>query len=242
MHLLLTRPLADDDPLPELLRARGHTVTQDPLLRIEPLQPVAVDASGIQAVVVTSSNALRGQETSGLLAPLTDLPLFAVGRATAAAARQLGFADIRTGDGEAADLVSSLTTALNTSKGAVLYLRGLDVAFDLTTPLQAAGFDVRSCVVYRAVAAKAFAPETIAGIARGSIQGVVLMSPRTAETYAELAVSAGIAGELPYLVHYCLSSRVAEPLQDLVDIPVRVPMRPELQELVALIDLDATQS
>ena len=37
-----------DDPLPDLLRAHGHTSLSDPLLRIEPLHPPSIDLSGVQ--------------------------------------------------------------------------------------------------------------------------------------------------------------------------------------------------
>ena len=242
MHLLLTRPTSDDDPLPDLLRARGHSVTHDPLLRIDVLAAPKIDVSGLQVIAVTSSNALRALSLSPLLPRLRSVPVFAVGDATAAAATALGFSDVRRGEGTAKDLLPAIVADLKPAAGAVLYLRGEEIAFDLSAPLTASGFAVQNAVVYRAVAAKAFASETIAGFARGAITGVVLMSPRTAETYVHLAETAGLASELSFLKHYCLSQRVAEPLGDLPDVSVRIARRPNLQELVALIDLDATQS
>ena len=242
MHLLLTRPKSDHDPLPELLRARGHTTAHDPLLRIDLLPPPKFDPARLQAIAVTSSNALRAIDGTETLASLLTLPVFAVGDATAAAARTMGFAQVRTGGGAAADLLPTILGATKTENGAVLYLRGETVAFDLAAPLTAAGLTVIAAVVYRAVAAKAFAPETIAGLVRGTISGVVLTSPRSAETYAHLAEIAGLAGEVAHIPHFCLSARVAAGLSDLADSSVRIARRPNLQELVALIDLDATQS
>lgn len=242
MHLLLTRPTSDDDPLPELLRAHGHTVLQDPLLRIDFLSPPAIDATNLQAIAVTSSNALRAIQRSSALPRLSRLPVFAVGAATTAAARGLGFSDVRTGEGAAADLLLKLTGGLSPDAGALLYLRGEHIAVDLAPGLISTGFTVRSEIVYRAVPAKSFAAETIAGFVRGRLDGVVLMSPRTAETYADLAETAGLAGELAHITHFCLSRRIAEALAGLEDVRVRIPARPEVQELVALIDLSATHS
>ncbi len=242
MHLLLTRPTSSDDPLPELLRLHGHTVVRDPLLRIELLPVPDGDIAAVQALVVTSSNALRAFQASSARPRLTHLPVFAVGAATAAAARSLGFADVRTGDGRAGALLPLLTAHLWPTAGHLLYLRGEHVAVDLEPQLVSDNFTVRSQIVYRAIPARSFAAETVAGFVRGLIEGVVLLSPRTAETYAELAEAAGLARELAHVTHFCLSPRIAEALAGLDDVRVRSPSRPEVQELVALIDLSATQS
>jgi uroporphyrinogen-III synthase len=179
---------------------------------------------------------------SPALARLQHLPVFAVGTATANVARALGFSTVYSSEGTAIDLARTIPAGPEPLAGPVLYLRGQDVAIDLAPILEGAGHVVKSAIVYRAVPVKAFAAETIAGIARGTIGATVLMSPRTAETYADLAESSGLTGELAHIVHYCLSRRVAAPLAALADVPVRIPTRPNLQELVALIDLDATQS
>ncbi len=242
MHLLLTRPKSDDDPLPELLRARGHTSVHDPLLRIDFLPLPIIDAANLQAIVVTSSNALRAIAGTKALTDLLHIPLYTVGIATANYSKTLGFSRIFPGNSSVSPMILPLLSRIETGWGPVLYLRGEDVAFDLGKPLRDAGHEVQEAVVYRAVAAKAFAAETIAGLARGAITGVVLMSPRTAETYVHLAETAGLVSELSFLPHYCLSERVAAPLGELADVHVRTPKRPNLQELVALIDLDATQS
>ena len=242
MHLLLTRPKSDDDPLPALLRARGHSVSIDPLLRIDALPPPDIDLSQLQAVAVTSSNALRVLRGGPLHARILHLPVYAVGGGTAGTARLMGFNDVRHGEGTARGLIPDLVAGLAANQGSVLYLRGENVAADLAPPLLAASVSVISAIVYRAVPAKTFAVETIAGLVRGSIEGTVLLSPRSAEAYADLAEAAGLGRELAHIRHYCLSDRVAAALTTCGEIPVRIPLRPNLQELVALIDLDATHS
>ena len=59
---------------------------------------------------------------------------------------------------------------------------------------------------------------------------------------AGLVSAAGLSPEIRKPAHYCLSDRVAAPLAALPGVSTRISTRPALQELVALIGLDATQS
>jgi len=239
MRLLLTRPQIDDDPLERMLRAVGHEVVREPLLTIEHVSPGEIEPAGLQAVVATSANSLRGW----LPAPdLTAIPLFAVGNATARAAREIGFAAVTAGETGAQDLAATLLARLDPAKGRVIYLRGEDVAYDLEAPLWAAGYDVDSRRVYRAVPVAKFSSRTLAALSTGQIGGVVLLSPRTTQSYLRLIAQHGLGEVARGLVHFCLSERVAAQLTGTSNARIRIPARPNLQELVALIGAEATQS
>ena len=242
MRLLLTRPKSDDDPLPGLLEAAGHSIIVEPLLSVESLQPAPLIEGVMQAVVATSANAIRAAKGGALLGPVLALPLFAVGTATATAARDAGFKHIVEGPGTARDLVPFMLARLKPQDGGILYLRGELVAFELAPELGQAGLDVQERIVYRAVPASAFSPLALKGLRQGKIDGVVLLSPRTATIYAGLVSAAGLSPEIHKPAHYCLSDRVAAPLAALPAVTTRIATRPSLQELVALIGLDATQS
>jgi uroporphyrinogen-III synthase len=84
-------------------QALGLTATAVPLFTIIPLAWAAPDPAAHDALMLTSANALR--HGGDALARYRHLPVYAVGEATAAAARAAGFADIRTGTGDAADLL-----------------------------------------------------------------------------------------------------------------------------------------
>ena len=239
MRLLLTRPITGDDRLEALLRSGGHNVVVEPLLTIEQLPCGPIEAAGLQAVVATSSNALRAL---GQNMQLNGLPLFAVGAATARLAREHGFNTVVEGQAGAGELAELLIASLKPGRGAVLYLRGEDVAFDLDAALQTAGLTVDSRRIYRAVPAKGLSASTTASLTAGGFEGIVLMSPRTAEIYLRLADHAGVLVRLQGLVHFCISNRVAAPLIAKGLGRVCVPARPSLQELVALIELEATHS
>ena len=95
----------------------GLEPVEVPLFDVMPMVWDAPDAAGFDSVAMTSANAAR--HSGGALSRYTHLPLFAVGETTAAAARTAGFADVRTGRGDAGDLGTLLS-------GRVLHLTGTD--------------------------------------------------------------------------------------------------------------------
>jgi uroporphyrinogen-III synthase len=62
MHLLITRPLPDAERTAEALRARGHTVTLAPLLRVEPIADARFGPGPFAGVILTSANAVRAMQ------------------------------------------------------------------------------------------------------------------------------------------------------------------------------------
>src|SRR5882757_8597644 len=88
---LVTRPRAEAAALAEALAARGIEAIVEPLLDIHYRDEPAPDLAGVQAVLCTSANGVRA------LARLSrgrKVPIFAVGEATAARAREEGFARV----------------------------------------------------------------------------------------------------------------------------------------------------
>jgi uroporphyrinogen-III synthase len=102
---LVTRPSEDAAPLARALASRGIEALIAPLLTIVPVpnaaQALADALVGAQALLVTSANGARhlaGASTR------RELPVFAVGDASAAAARLAGFRAVASAGGDVADL------------------------------------------------------------------------------------------------------------------------------------------
>src|SRR5262245_62851046 len=86
MRVVVTRPQADAERTAAALRARGHDVLVTPLMRVE---PIAVDLDGQwTALAITSANAPNAIARNPAHDTLVKLPLLAVGRRSAEAARQ----------------------------------------------------------------------------------------------------------------------------------------------------------
>jgi len=242
MRLLVTRPEPDAPRLGALLEQAGHEATIEPLLSVSLEGGEPIDVEGAQALVATSRNALRALKASPALAEARGLPLFAVGKATAAEARALGFATVVTGAGTAAELVAHVVSALDPAAGLIVHLAGATLATDLAGELEAHGFRVVQPVVYRMVPATALSDQTVEQLGSGEIDGVMLMSPRTAAVYVALIRKHHLAAAVRTVLHFCLSRAVVRRLEPLGDVPARVAEAPRLEDLLALIDAAAAEA
>ncbi len=241
MRLLVTRPEPDASRQAETLAARGYEPVLAPLLSIETMRDVPLGLDGASALIVTSRNALRALASHAERGGAVRLPLFAVGEATAKNAAALGFANVITGPGTGEALAELIAATLDPAAGSLVHLSGETVAFDLKSALKAKGFTVRQPALYRAVPASAFAPEVLSLLAAGKLDGVILMSPRTATTFAELAGQHGLATQASRLVCYCLSGAVAKAAEPLA-ARVVVAASPREEDVLALISAVAASS
>jgi len=242
MHLLVTRPEPDATEMKTRLEAMGHRVTVCPLLAIDlaPGAPIRLD--GVQALIATSRNAIRSLARSTAIGQARTLPLFVVGAATAAEARVAGFTRIIEGPASARDLVPLIAGKAAPGKGALLHLAGDTLAYDLKAALGTAGFEVREEIVYRARTLEKLESGVADAIRTGSLEGVILMSPRTASVFAGLVTDAGLADGARKLGYFCLSETVAEALNSLAPPRVRIAPRPNTEEVLALLTQPAPES
>lgn len=241
MRVLVTRPEPDATRQAERLAARGHEPVVAPLLLIEPARDVPLELEGAQALIVTSRNALCALASHRDLAVSLRLPLFAVGEATAKAAMELGFTKVTVGPGTGEELSRLIAGTLKPNAGPIVHLAGETVAFDLKSALQAKGFTLRQPVLYRAVAATRLPPGALALLNAGKLDGVILMSPRTAAIFAALVVRHGALTQASRLDCYCLSAAVAQAVEPLKARAI-VAVRPYEDDILALLDSDAASS
>ena len=117
------------------LEALGHE-TADPAAdgsrffpRLTPLR-----LQGVQGLIATSRNALRGLARNGTFEAGEAPPTFCVGEGTAGFARELGFVQVVAGKGAAKDLIPLITYSTAPDDGALLYITGQHLAFDLEKP------------------------------------------------------------------------------------------------------------
>jgi uroporphyrinogen-III synthase len=231
LHVLITRPREPALELAHRLAERGDTTLIEPLLTIEKVPGVAPDLAGVQALVLTSANA-----APALSAPARQLPLFAVGDATANAAERAGCGTVMSAAGCGVDLAHLIVQHCRPERGALLHLSGEHVRPGLAEGLAAAGFDLRRQVVYRAVAARALSPATVAALAGRQIGAVLLSSPRTARTFVELIARHGLQGDLVATAAICLSAAVAQPCRALIWRAIHVAVRPEPGALLEALE------
>jgi uroporphyrinogen-III synthase len=202
--------------------ALGFTPIVDPLLEVAPIA-ASIALAGATALAFTSAN---GVQAFSRLCGSRALPVFTVGRATALAAREAGFARVSSADGDVEDLACLIVAA---QPGSVLWAGAREPAGDLVAALTHAGVAARGVAVYETVD-RTPSEATLALLDRPL--AVLLHSPRAARGLADILRRRPAQG----LRALCLSEAVAAPLDPLVErgSVARAP-RPDETALLALL-------
>lgn len=171
-RVLVLRPEPGASATVKRARERGLDAIAVPLFDVTPVEWNVPDAGSFDGLLLTSANAVR--HSGEQLKELRGLPVYAVGAATAEAARDAGFDVASTGEAGVDRLLASLEPDLK-----LLHLAGED----RRTP-EDARQEIRSITVYRARARDDVAVSDVDG-------GIALIhSPRAGKRLAELADSA----------------------------------------------------
>ncbi|MDJ0943498.1 MAG: uroporphyrinogen-III synthase [Kiloniellales bacterium] len=240
MRVLVTRPRPDAEAFAAALAARGHEALIEPLLEIKLAERSALPAEldAFQALLATSANGLRA---FAALTERRELPVFAVGPASAEAAKAAGFSKVESAEGDVEALARLVRARLSPDDGVLLHAAGSSLAGDLKGELEAAGFTVTRAVLYTAEAAARLSDAAQAALRAGQVDAVALFSPRSAETFAALVREAGLAEACRSLRAFCLSAAVAAVLEARGWTALEVSARPETEALLALLDRPAAQ-
>jgi len=237
MKALVTRPREDAASLTAALLARGIAPLLEPLLSIE----LAPDAQAVlaaalpaaQAALFTSAN---GARAFARITPRRNLPVFAVGDATARAAQAAGFTRVESAGGDVHALAALAARRLDPAAGALIHAAASAAAGDLAGDLTRAGFTVRRLRLYEAVAATCLTAESRDAMTAGTVAAAIFFSPRTAETFVTLARAAGIEGRAASIAAVVLSQAVAAALQPLTWRRIEIAAAPNETALLAALD------
>lgn len=229
MLIAVTRPKEDAAPLKAKLEALGHAAVLTPLLAIRPRPGVAIPDLAWQAVAATSANGIRALPEDHRL---RSFRMLTVGPQSLKAARAAGFAAEAQG-GDVDGLAALIRAELDPAGGPILYLSGAETAGDLEAQLIAAGFACHRAVLYDAVAADDLGASGKA-LRDGSLDGVLLYSPRTARIWRRLVEASDWREQAMHAVHFCLSPNVAAVLPE--SWPRSVAARPDEAAMLALLD------
>jgi uroporphyrinogen-III synthase len=200
--LWITRAQPGADATAVRVRELGIEPIVAPLLAVRAVEGADLDLAGVSALAFTSANAVAAFSASS---PERGLRVFAVGDATAAAARAQRFKSVLSAQGDVAALASALTARRRELAGVILYPAAAEPSQDLAGALEAVGLKVRQTAVYETVPVEP--PETL--VQRlPQIEGVLLHSAKAAQ-----ALALFLKGRpAPELVAYCLSREIARAL------------------------------
>ena len=237
MRLLVTRPEPDASAFAEELCGLGHEPILQPLLEFQVLDFDLEPLRAAEVLIITSGNSLRALQERGVSKDILGKPLYCVGEQTAERALQAGFETVLEVAGTGEELAGKIIASAR--RDALLaHIMGEHMAFDIVGALAREGFSVQSVTVYSMDACARFRPPVDAMLTAGEVDGVILMSPRTAEIYVSLCHRHGILDCAKTPIYFCISQNVAAKLASLKPNHVRVSAKPSRKALLELLHAD----
>jgi uroporphyrinogen-III synthase len=230
-RVLVTRPRPGAEATARRLEAMGLEPLVVPLSETVPLPPPEELPAVPDAVAVTSANALRHAPPQ-LLERLVTLPCFAVGEATAAAAREAGFADVATGSGDAAGLAVHAAAALKPG-ARLLHLCGRVRLSDFEALLAEAGIVVLPVETYDSRSVGDVSDELLRAAGGGAVDAVLLHSATAAAAMTDLLALPALRNLFESTRFYAMSNRIATTLGDAGGRQVSISEEPNESALLA---------
>jgi uroporphyrinogen-III synthase len=220
--------LEDGTETAKQLAARGHEALLAPLLSTRFFDGSDIALDGVQAILATSANGIRALARR---TPRRDLPVFAVGRQTAAEAKGFGFVTVKSADGDAEALARATRGWARPEGGALLHVVGEGNDGKLAASL--AEFSVRREILYAVTAAQTLPAEAMTALREGQVDAALFFSPRSAAIFRGLALKSGLT--LDMILAAAISPAAAAALAPLAFREVRTASKPDQDHILKLL-------
>lgn len=227
--VLITRPEPGASETAARVAAIGLHPIVAPVLAIAVVTARLPAPDRIAAILLTSRNAVPafGPAWHGHA-------VFTVGQATARQAQAAGFRVIRSADGDAGDLARLVVATQSPAAGILLLASGRGQGRPLAAALREAGFKVLHRIVYAAAPVAALSPAAVDALKQGSLTSM-FFSTETARHFVWLLQEAGLADTVRDSEAVAISRRVGVALGALPWRRIRVAVRPNQDEMLALL-------
>jgi uroporphyrinogen-III synthase len=228
--VLITRPEPGASDTAARITAMGLTPIVAPLMEIRSEKVSLPPPDRIAAVLLASGSAIG---------PLPDsyrrLPTLTVGSATARRARQAGFVDVVSADGDAKALAALARERLDPRAGTLLLAAGRRQSLALGVELRASGFRVTRRVVYAAEPAGRLPAAARAALLDEDVGSVLFFSAETAQAFMRLVEAAGLIGTLRNREAITIGGQAGMALKEEYWARVRVAGKPTQDEMLTLL-------
>ena len=145
MHVLLTRPLEDNQELILKFQKLGHNVSHMPLIKIKKKNYETLNFSNFNGIIFTSSNSIKFLDIKLLNKKII---CFCVGSATEKKARSSGFQNVYSADGNVNNLKEIILQNFNHNDGKMLYVSGEVISSNLDKDLISEGYSIKRLINY----------------------------------------------------------------------------------------------
>lgn len=194
MRVWVTRAQPQAAATAARLVQRGHEPVVQPLIETR-IVPVALNGlTGAGALAFTSQTAIDAAISQGLIPALANLPVFAVGDATADAAQRAGFKQVQSAGGAVSDLAALILSNLASWQGDLIHLSARQPAGDLTGLLVRGGCSACRVTLYETIdAPRSDIPEAVEAIlihsAMAARRAAAVISPGAAQNMCLFGLS-----------------------------------------------------
>ena len=228
--VLITRPEPGGSETATRVAALGYRPILAPLLEIRTLHAALPGAERLHAILVTSGNAIPS-----LPASHHHLPLFAVGEATAARARDAGFTQVNSADGDANALAELVARSCDRHAGLLLLASGRGQGEGLAADLRTRSFRVLRRVVYAAATTSSLPGAARHAFASGGLAAALFFSAETARQCVRLLQAARLQEAVRPVDALAIGQAAAVALQALPWRRICVAARPNQDAMLALL-------
>ncbi|NHN85291.1 uroporphyrinogen-III synthase [Acetobacter musti] len=225
--VLIARPEPGLSETMDAVRALGWTPFAAPALIIEPRFPPP--QTKLSAALLTSSQAVAALSAS--VAP--DVPVFAVGDATARRVRAAGFHHVNSAGADAGALAALVRARLAPSPAPILLLSGAGQGLELASELRQAGFKVLRRIAYSAHPVHAFPAAILRALQSNEIGIVTAFSARSAAATGAALKASGY--DCRQLRGIAISDKAAHALRKSGIADVRVARHPDAASVIAAL-------
>jgi uroporphyrinogen-III synthase len=184
----------------------------------------------IAATVVTSRNAIPACPGS-----CHELPVFAVGTATASCASAAGFRHVIDADGDASVLATLIGNTLSPASGSLFLPTGRGQGTALADSLRKLGFRVIRRVAYQAASVPALPQPAVSDLQHGQLTAAMFFSTETARHFVRLVLEAGLGEAVSDVEALSISERPVMALRRLKWRRISVAAKPNQDAILALL-------
>ena len=146
MHILFTRPLDDCSEIILKFQFLGHQVSHLPLLNINKVNYEEIKFSDYKGIIFTSANALKFLDIKKLD---KYIKCFCVGNQTEKKARDLGFQNTISAEGNVLNLKELILQNFDKNEGKLIYVSGEMISIELDKQLLEEGFQIKRIINYQ---------------------------------------------------------------------------------------------
>ena len=212
MHVLFTRPIDDSKDLILKFKSLGHIVSSIPVISIKKKEYLKIDFSSFKGIIFTSSNAIKFLDTKLLD---KNIKCFCVGNATELLAKEKGFQNIFSAEGNVNNLKEIILQNFKSSEGKLLYISGETITFELDKFLISEGLKVERIINYSSDPIEKFNEILIDDLKKNVPDIVYIYSQNSAISFKNLIKNYNLQNHWMNTNLMCISEKTSSVLNDI---------------------------